>query len=148
MNLKKLRIEKSNSKNRICQYLHSVNSFFIPRLSSYVSIEAYSTKLSEFANVYFVLYDGVDVGMIAFYLNFENKKAFITSISVQKKYQKYGIGKILISLVDNMAVKRGITTIELQVHCENEKGINFYFKNNFVFKGQCGKQILLSKSIC
>jgi ribosomal protein S18 acetylase RimI-like enzyme len=124
-----------------------MNSFFVPKLSNCVSINDYSEKLSEFACVYFAVYEEFDIGMVAFYLNFENKKSFITSVSVRKEFQKYGIGSALISLVENVAIAYNFDKVELEVYNNNFNAINFYYKKKFMFKMKRGKQFLLSKSI-
>ena len=68
MNLKKLKIEKCESKSRIYKYLCSMDSYFVPRLSNYVSINDYSEKLAELACVYFAMCERFDIGRDAFYL--------------------------------------------------------------------------------
>ncbi|MCJ7636385.1 MAG: GNAT family N-acetyltransferase [Nitrososphaeraceae archaeon] len=68
--------------------------------------------------------------LIGYLIGEHNDKNFhILSIGVQEKYRSKGIGKHLLDyLTNNLPDCNNIT---LYVHDINDKGINFYIKNNF-----------------
>ena len=60
----------------------------------------------------------------------------IISILVDKKYKKKGIGKSMLNKLLNIAKKKQIQHIFLEVSVENKIAINLYKKFNFVKIGQ------------
>ena len=60
----------------------------------------------------------------------------IISILVDKKYKKKGIGKGMLNKLLNIAKKKQIQHIFLEVSVENKIAINLYKKFNFVKIGQ------------
>jgi ribosomal protein S18 acetylase RimI-like enzyme len=126
-----LSFTKDKSVQRVLTFLEKVDVSFQPRLSTKVDLLTYSTKISKLGNVFFANLDNKDVGIVAFYMNPESKKTFITIIGVLPKYQGRGIGKFLLDLVQDDSSKKGMHCIELEVDKVNTSAISFYDKNGF-----------------
>ena len=60
----------------------------------------------------------------------------IISILVDKRYRKAGIGKSLLDRLLNIALKKKIQNIFLEVSLENQIAINLYEKFNFIKVGK------------
>lgn len=54
------------------------------------------------------------------------KKLYIFEICVDEKYRRQGLGKRLMSKVEESAKERKISRIELAVECDNHEAINLY----------------------
>lgn len=120
------------SEQRILAFLMKIDASFNPILSTKVDIVSYSKKLSKLANVFFARLDNTDIGIVAFYMNFDSKKAYITSIGVLPEYQKKGVGKYLLDLVVNHTQENNMTYLELEVDSVNTAAIKFYGRNGFI----------------
>ena len=60
----------------------------------------------------------------------------IISILIDKKFRKIGIGKNLLNKLLNIALKKKIQNIFLEVSVENQIAINLYKKFNFIKVGK------------
>ena len=60
----------------------------------------------------------------------------IISILIDKKFRKIGIGKSLLNKLLNIALKKKIQNIFLEVSVENQIAINLYKKFNFIKVGK------------
>ena len=60
----------------------------------------------------------------------------IISIIIDKKFRKIGIGKSLLNKLLNIAVKKKINNIFLEVSVENQIAISLYKKFNFIKIGK------------
>ena len=60
----------------------------------------------------------------------------IISIIIDKKFRKVGIGKSLLNKLLNIAVKKKINNIFLEVSVENQIAISLYKKFNFIKVGK------------
>ena len=60
----------------------------------------------------------------------------IISILIDKKFRKLGIGKSLLNKLLNIALKKKIQNIFLEVSVENQIAINLYKKFNFIKVGK------------
>ena len=60
----------------------------------------------------------------------------IISILIDKKFRKIGIGKSLLKQLLNIALKKKIQNIFLEVSVENQIAINLYKKFNFIKVGK------------
>ena len=60
----------------------------------------------------------------------------IISILIDKKFRKIGIGKNLLNKLLNIALKKKIQNIFLEVSVENQIAINLYKKFNFIKIGK------------
>ena len=116
---------------------------FTPRISESVDLEAYSKKLSKYANFLIAKdSDGYHAGFIAYYLNDETKQIYITLIVVDGTYQHYGIGSKMIQLLIEEESK-GYRSIALEVRKSNKSARLFYKKHGFLAQEDRGNKILL-----
>jgi len=115
------------NKIRLIKLLNYLDSFYIPPVSSLVDIDFYCDKILNNAIIIIAIVDNKDIGFIATYFNdINNKKAFITSIGIDKKYQGKKIGLKLIQNIFDIAKKINFNKIELEVNVSNAKAIKFY----------------------
>ena len=64
--------------------------------------------------------------------NIERKDMFgILAIAVEPRYQRFGVGNLLLQDVERLALKRGFNSMRLSVHLDNDKAIAFYEKHNW-----------------
>jgi [ribosomal protein S18]-alanine N-acetyltransferase len=59
----------------------------------------------------------------------------IVNFAVVEKYQKQGIGKLLLTDVSSILITSNYKKIELEVREQNLKATNFYLKNKFIKDG-------------
>lgn len=122
---------RDKSEQKILAFLEKIDASFQPKLSTKVDLLTYSKKINKLANVFFANWGSKDVGIVAFYMNPDSKKTFITVIGVLPKYQGKGIGKFLLDQVQEYSSKEGMCCIELEVNKINTSAISFYRKNGF-----------------
>lgn len=127
-----LSFTNSKSEQKILTFLKEIDASFQPRLSTKVDLVTYSKKINKLANVFFATLDNKDIGIVAFYINSDRRTAFITVIGVLPDYQGKGIGKFLLDLVQDYAIEKGLSYLELEVDKVNTSAIRFYRKNGFV----------------
>lgn len=70
-----------------------------------------------------------------FYINLSSNNIKIKQIAINKNYQNKGIGTALINYIKRYAKDNNIDYIYLYSFSLNEKGKNFYLKNNFIISG-------------
>lgn len=131
---------------RLCKILKELDAAFQPRLSARVDIEQYARKLSENAELFYVVADGEDAANCAVYMN-RDKAAFISSFAVKRGMQRMGIGRTLMRAVISEGRRKGVEVIGLDVHECNTSGIHFYLSQKFEKINQCGQWITMSRKI-
>jgi len=109
------------------EHLSFCDDLFIPRLSSYVNINVYSKKIIENAFTFEAWNNEKLIGLVAAYIN-PNETAFITNVSVLKKYSNAGIAKVLITMCIKKAVTMKIAQIDLEVNKSSVNAIKLYKK--------------------
>lgn len=122
-------------RTRLSFCIMNMDSLFTPVLSSMVVMEKYLSKLSEFADLFFIVKDGIDVGECAVYMNLL-PNAYITSIALLPEYQGMGWGSKLLHGVREEAYKKGFECIFLQVHMNNFAALRLYKKFGFITVGE------------
>lgn len=123
---------KNNSNlNDVLTHLHKVNNEFIPPLSEVVDLEKYSKKIFEYADRIEIWEKNILIGLIAYYVNFENQNVFITNVSLEKDFHGKKIAEKLFEVFEKEIVKIGLSNIILEVNKDNNKAIKFYHKLNF-----------------
>ena len=71
-------------------------------------------------------------GYCAMYVNnLYLMQAYITMIAVKKQYQKRGIGQELLDTAIDLATRKQMKSLKLEVDIKNTKAIRFYEKNGF-----------------
>ena len=117
----------------ITEHLQACDANFLTRLSGRVEINSYAKKIVSKAARFEAWSSGILVGLIAAYCNDQEERiAYITSVSVLKKWTGKGIAASLMSqcIEDMKAV--GILQICLEVASDNTPAIRLYEKNGFV----------------
>jgi 2-polyprenyl-3-methyl-5-hydroxy-6-metoxy-1,4-benzoquinol methylase len=131
----------------ILKHLDKCSKFFIPELKTYVNILDYSNKIFN-KSVRFEAYDNEDlIGLLALYINEEDKSTFITNLSVDISYQKTGVSKKLLENCKNFNVHQKYDFILLEVFKNNINAINFYEKNNFKILKKMEDKLIMKTTI-
>ncbi|MBE5948037.1 MAG: GNAT family N-acetyltransferase [Lachnospiraceae bacterium] len=90
------------------------------------------SKINKFAEFIVAYYRGELVGFSAMYANDKiDKTAYITLIAVRTEFQGIHIGEALIKKCEEIALKKEMVAIKLEVNKSNTRAISFYRKNGF-----------------
>ncbi len=145
--MKSIVLIQDQTQKRVHAYLSIMGYFYSQKLCTLEGLEEYSIKISKHAVIYFACCDGLDIGMIAFYVNQEIKKAYITTISVLSDYRKQGIAEKLLEKAEAVSRENNIRVIDLEVNKKNFKAMNFYKKHDFQLKTEKINLSILSKEM-
>jgi ribosomal protein S18 acetylase RimI-like enzyme len=119
-------------KNDIIYHFNHCDSSFFKSLSERVEISEYSKKIEKLATTFEAWSGKTLIGLIAVYFNDTiNRIAFITNVSVVKKFQQKGIASYLLNQSIEYAIKNEFSSIELEVEKQNHKAIRLYKQKNF-----------------
>ena len=125
-------IQQNKSKEKIRDYITKHRRVFHSPLDERVDILQYSEKLARNSIQFWLMIEDQAVGFMACYFNDQiNLTGFITTISLEKKYQGQGLGKRLIKEAIQYGKTHGFLSIKLQVSKTNKPAINFYLKYGF-----------------
>jgi ribosomal protein S18 acetylase RimI-like enzyme len=114
------------------QHLERCSEDFKPPLQSYVNILEYSEKIINNAETFEVWHEHKLVALVAVYLNDTRKQnAYITNVSVEKKFQGKGIASILLDTIIDKAITLKFKFITLRVMLDNQRAIGLYSLKNF-----------------
>lgn len=119
------------SEVEFLEYLTEVDEEYIPPISKCIRLSEYAEKLLDKASIATARYENKLVGVCAFYCDEIKRKSFISTIGVQKKFKKKGIGKKLLREAISISKKQKMDKISLEVNVENRYAVNFYEKNGF-----------------
>jgi len=123
---------KESSQKDIFLHLRKCNQSFVPVLSNKVDLAKYSTKIFDYAVTFEAWEESEIIGLIAAYFNDDkSKKGFITNVSVIPDRNNKGIAGNLINMVKDYASKNSFEILQLEVHLQNIKAIEFYLKKGF-----------------
>ena len=115
-------------------HLKEVSDTFTPPLDTYVAIDEYVEKLFTKAQ-HCLAFDhlGNLVGLIAFYLDTEISRAFVSNVSISPKLQGKGLGKEMFEYFQEQILLNEccFSMIELEVRAENKSAISFYENLDF-----------------
>lgn len=136
----KFTYNKADDQN-ILNHLKNVENLFTPRLSSYVDLISYSNKLFNKAQRIELWDKDCLIGLVAFYINVD--AIFISNVSLDKNYQKYGYGKSMMNELFSFSKSNNIYRIELEVKESNKVALNFYTNLGFIFKKRVDDQMQL-----
>jgi len=98
-------------------------------------IDQYQTKASVHSQIasnfeYFIYsVNNKDIGYLG--IEFEPTKVLLSKLYVLPDFRSNKVGKAAIKRTIESAKKKRLSTIELFVNAENERGISFYKKNGF-----------------
>ena len=112
------------------------DTFFLRAITKDTYRDVFIKKHLENGHFLAEFHDDVPVGFISFYCNdTENKKAFITSLSLSDELG-FLKGKTLMRLLKNgyqIAASKGMQTVGLEVESNNYKAIKLYKHFGFEF---------------
>jgi ribosomal protein S18 acetylase RimI-like enzyme len=121
------------SESEIAEHLLLCDTSFVPPLSERVDIKVYSTKIFEHTIRFEAWADNKLIGLVAAYCNDRDKlMAYITSVSVLKKWNNKGIATQLMQLCINHSRNAGMLSIGLEVARQNKAAIKLYEKSGFL----------------
>lgn len=133
--------------DNIKEHLNKCSVNFTPALDTYINIEQYSEKIFNKA-VRFEAFDGSTlIGLIAMYIDINEKTSYITNVSVDTDYKGRNVGSTLINEAKKYALNKNIKKIELEVYQENINAINFYNKHRFYTYGSTLNTLFMSHTI-
>jgi ribosomal protein S18 acetylase RimI-like enzyme len=137
----------TSSVKQIFTHLNACDTLFVPKLSSYVTIETYAEKLFDKAERIECFEENELLALLAFYVNLDTNFCFITNVSVDEKWKGKKIGDALLFQLDKYCQENNIKHIQLEVRKENSKAINFYKKHNFELLKENRDNFELQKTI-
>jgi ribosomal protein S18 acetylase RimI-like enzyme len=132
------------SQKDIQEYLEENSSAFVPALFGRIDIKEFSMKIYEKAIHFYAFDNGIVVGFLAAYFNHPQKEfGYITTFSTLPNFQNQGIASKILEQVMIFAKINSFKSLQLEVHKDNIKAINFYKKRNFNLKEVKEKSYLL-----
>jgi ribosomal protein S18 acetylase RimI-like enzyme len=120
--------ESQINMHQIETYFSKLSQEFLTELKSQVKLEKYLIKIEKLSNHIVALEEIEIVGTLFYYS--KDKTSFITHISVLPEYERLGIGS---RLFNKLLEKTQDQNIELEVHPNNQKAIEFYQNLGFLF---------------
>jgi ribosomal protein S18 acetylase RimI-like enzyme len=136
---------KTANEKEIYSHLIECSANFKPPLDEKVNIQTYSKRIFDKSFTFEAWNEQVLVGLVAAYFtDSKNISAYITNVSVFKKYNGQGIATKLLNICINHARKNCFSEISLEVSKENQEAIYIYKKLGFIeFKSK--ESLLLMK---
>jgi ribosomal protein S18 acetylase RimI-like enzyme len=123
----------SASQSQIAQHLTLCDQEFVPPLSDRLNLGEYAEKIACLATTCEAWSGGSLVGLVAGYCNDSNQRAaYITNVSVLRKWMGGGIAEKLVSDFIAHAREFELHEVVLEVACTNTAAIKLYKKVGFV----------------
>ncbi len=139
---------KSASEDEIFIHLSECSDTFIPPLAERVNIKDYSTKIYGKSITFEGWARDLLVGLIAAYFHDNtDRSAFITSVSVLRKFGGLGISSKLLDMCIEYATRNNFRELNLEVDQLNNPAILLYKKFNFHVYETKGKILLMNRQI-
>jgi len=141
------KIKKATQKDLLL-HLQKCDDLFVPKLSSKVDLETYVQKITTYAQTFEAWNETELIGLIAAYFNdLKQEIGFITNVSVFKDFSNQGIGMDLLKMTKEYALQHSFHKINLEVHPENKKALQFYLKNDFKITMQDADSVIMEFDI-
>jgi len=130
--------QKNATENEIFTHLEECDAEFFPPLSERIEPEKYAHKIFDKALTFEAWHENILVGLVAVYINNSANppSAFITNVSVIKKYYGSGIASELLGNCIAYVKKEHISEIKLEVNIKSISAISFYKKYDFIKDGE------------
>ena len=122
------------SEAAISDHLSRCDVDFIPPLSHRVKIDDYARKIASKATRFEAWSGSNLIGLVAAYFNNQEKYAYITNVSVLRKWTRKAIAYKLMTQCFEHAITLDIQQIVLQVAVNNTPAIKLYEALGFVAK--------------
>ena len=142
-----IKCEDSLSNTMVHAILVRFDMSFDEPLHDEIDFLVYSEKLSLHAHFILAYDDNELIGFIAYYINKEEKFAYIPFIAVHPKGRHRGIGHLMLScLWEQLPIR--ISQVRLEVKGSNVYAQSFYQREGFnVLSGPCKGKFLLNKNL-
>ena len=115
----------------ILDHLRQCDGSFAPALSSRVDLDAYSRKLQQRATRWEAWTGGSLVGLVAAYLNRDNKTGFVTNVSVLSSFHGRGLGRQLLDGCIKDAWAANMNELRLDVSPLAAAAVHLYARAGF-----------------
>lgn len=136
------------TKAAIDAHLRRCDADFVPRLSDRVDLARYAAKIRDKAATFEAWSGDQLVGLVAAYLNQRGgEDAFVTSVSVESRFQGSGIGDGLMHNCIRLARQRGFRRIGLEVHATNQRAVALYRRHGFEASGRDGELVSMTLAL-
>jgi ribosomal protein S18 acetylase RimI-like enzyme len=121
------------TETEIYTYLLENDQIFIPCLTSRVNLLNYATKLNKFADHFCAFFKDRLIGFLGCYFNDpKNNIAFISTLSVNREFQRRGVAKKLLETTIIYGFENGFKQMKLSVHKSNISAITLYSEAGFL----------------
>lgn len=128
----------------IAEHLSRCDGDFVPPLSARIEMGSYAHRIGHQAMRFEAWAGGTLVGLVAAYCNdTERRTAFITSVSVEHRYQRTGLASTLMARCIAHVTQHGFERIELEVDKENAAAIDLYAKSGFAVGSVSGRLVVM-----
>ncbi len=128
-------------------HLYECSNNFVPKLDSYVDIESYAEKLISKALRFEAFFQEKLIGLIAIYYSVEEKKSYISNVSVIPYFNGKGIASELFSKSLFFLREEKVEFIQLEVDLKNLKAIALYKKIGFVKEIEKENKLLMKLNL-
>lgn len=136
--------KKRISVEEAYQWLVECDEKFCPPKWTKDRLEKYAEKLATNAHWILLENDGYKKGVVAYYLNENNKSIFISIIAVSKFYRGQGIGKqLMVNVVELISDK--FNSISLEVSKDNIIAKKLYESFGFEIVEDRGQKVLMNR---
>ena len=115
-------------------HLRECDAGFNPPLSHRVDIAAYAERIHANAERFEAWIDNHLVGMVAAYVNLQDRSGFITNVSVIADAREKGIAFALCSQYLQYAQEQKLKSIALEVGKDNAAAVRLYEKLGFTMQ--------------
>lgn len=110
--------------------------------------KVYESKVSEFARVGLLDYEGKWAGITVFYANnHEESTGFISLISVERSLRGLGLGKLLLVETLQVLAANGMHRVVLEVSSSNLRAQQFYKAHGFTFERSRKTSMFFSRAL-
>ena len=146
-------IEKSCDEQEICRAVLLLGDLHTPPILSMVSdIKEYANKLVNNGEILLIKSEQMDktepAGIIAAYANDKNThKAYVSLLIIAKDFQHKGLGKELLSRMEEIAKMKGMKEIDLEVRKINKMAVKFYDSCGYSICGENENSFYIRKSL-
>ena len=136
--------------DELLSYMHYQVADAFPHLRGEQRMKAFTDKLYAHADFCFCRYEGLLVGMIAYYANGEGADfAYLAQVYVSPDYRRIGLCSRMLDLVAQNARSKGFHEIRLEVYKYNEDALHYYTNQGFVTMYDANPDtLLMRKSVC
>ena len=111
-----------------------------------VDFSTYSIKLSQYAYFIIASENDLQMGFVAYYINYENHFAYVPQVVVHKEARHKGLGHSMFNVLCD-SLTSNIKCIKLEVLKSNFYARNFYQREGFSCVEDHSERILLEKKL-